>query len=93
MTMLSRNIPGAKASLAFTRSEITVLFQLAKKRGGEIARTLSLADCISQVARLGGYLARANDPPPGNMVIWRGLTRLSDLVTGASLGISNESCG
>lgn len=93
MTMLNRNIPGAKASCAFTRSEIAVLFQLAKKRCGKITATLSLTDCMSQVARLGGYLARANDPPPGNMVIWRGLTRLSDFVTGASLGISNGICG
>jgi hypothetical protein len=37
------------------------------------------------IAKLGGYLARAKDPPPGNMVIWRGLTRLMDIWLGSEL--------
>ena len=45
----------------------------------------------SNLARLGGYLARASDPPPGNMVIWRGLSRLADIQLGAA--IAAESCG
>jgi hypothetical protein len=38
------------------------------------------------VARLGGYLSRAHDPPPGNMVIWRGFIRLMDMTLGFCLG-------
>jgi len=34
---------------------------------------------ISLLAQLGGYLARASVPPPGNQIFWRGLTRLHDL--------------
>lgn len=30
-------------------------------------------------ARLGGYIARASDPPPGNTVMWRRLSRLTIL--------------
>jgi len=26
-----------------------------------------------------GYLARANDAPPGNTVMWRGVSRLTDI--------------
>ena len=37
------------------------------------------------IAKLGGYLARAKDPPPGNMVVWRGLTRLMDIHLGFEL--------
>jgi hypothetical protein len=33
----------------------------------------------NRLARLGGYLDRSSDPPPGNMVMWRGLTRLNDI--------------
>ena len=44
-----------------------------------------------QIAKLGGYLARAKDPPPGNLVLWRGLTRLTDILLGFEL--SNRSCG
>lgn len=40
-----------------------------------------------QLAKLGGYLARKGDPPPGNTVIWRGLTRLTDIVLGMQLAI------
>jgi hypothetical protein len=36
-------------------------------------------------ARLGGYLARAKDPPPGNIMTWRGLTRLMDIHLGFEL--------
>ena len=37
------------------------------------------------MARLGGYLARASDSPPGNTVMWRGLSRLTDITLGAML--------
>lgn len=37
------------------------------------------------LARLGGYLARAADPPPGNMVVWQGLTRLTDIKLGTEI--------
>jgi hypothetical protein len=37
---------------------------------------------LTQLAKLGGYLARTRDPPPGNMVIWRGLQRFNDIALG-----------
>jgi hypothetical protein len=39
---------------------------------------------------LGGYLARSSDSPPGNMVIWRGLSRLAAAVLSAE---AIENCG
>lgn len=38
--------------------------------------------------RWGGvYILRAlPDPPPGNMVMWRGLSRLTDIELGAIIG-------
>jgi len=32
--------------------------------------------------QLDGYLARASDPPPGNKILWGGLTRLHDIHLG-----------
>lgn len=32
---------------------------------------------VRAVARLGGYLDRAFDAPPGTTVIWRGFSRLA----------------
>ena len=45
----------------------------------------------TQLAKLGGYLARKGDPPPGNIVMWRGLTRLTDIVLGMQLAA--KTCG
>jgi len=47
---------------------------------------------LLQIAMLGGYLARKRDPPPGNMVVWRGLTRLHDITLGIAIG-SQQRCG
>ena len=44
---------------------------------------------IIKIARLGGYLDRAKDPPPGNIVMWRGLSRLTDIALGATLKIDD----
>ena len=42
----------------------------------------TVAHYLVEIAELGGYLARAKDPPPGNLVIWRGLVRLADILSG-----------
>jgi hypothetical protein len=48
--------------------------------------TEALSRYLIKLAQLGGYLARSSDPPPGNMVIWRGLSRLVDIELGAMIG-------
>ncbi|CDM60188.1 hypothetical protein LPU83_pLPU83b_0193 (plasmid) [Rhizobium favelukesii] len=45
-------------------------------------RAGSLNFYLTKLARLGGYLARTSDPPPGNTVVWRGLSRLTDIRLG-----------
>jgi hypothetical protein len=45
----------------------------------------TLSSYITKLARLGGYLARAADPPPGNTVMRRGLARLTDIEIGFEL--------
>jgi hypothetical protein len=83
LTMLNRTAPQASPRLILTPLEIRLLDQLVKTKTPSPAPTL--AHDLTKVARLGGYLARAKDPPPGNMVIWRGLSRLTDIELGASL--------
>ena len=46
----------------------------------------SLGRYITKLAKLGGYLGRKSDPPPGNLVVWRGLSRLNDIQLGFRLG-------
>ena len=44
---------------------------------------------LIKIAGLGGYLARAKDPLPSNIVMWRGISRLNDIALGATLQITN----
>ena len=86
MTMLNRSAPDASPDLALTEVEIGLLDHLTRDRGQKPLRRKTLSYYLTKIARLGGYLARANDPPPGNMVMWRGLSRLTDIELGAITG-------
>lgn len=83
LTMLNRSTHRASAMLVFTSLEVELLNRLAPQRSKQPA---SLHSYLTQLARLGGYLARAGDAPPGNTVIWRGLSRLTDIEIGFLLG-------
>jgi len=50
--------------------------------GGEAEPPQKLAQAMKLLAKLGGDLARTLDPPPGTMVVWRGLIRLTDIGLG-----------
>ncbi|WP_114158494.1 IS4 family transposase [Paraburkholderia graminis] len=45
---------------------------------------------LIKVARPGGYLARASDPPPGNTVMWRGMQRLTDIQPGYEVALNRS---
>jgi Transposase DNA-binding len=90
LTMLNRSTKKASATVAFTPLEIDLLNRLAPERKqSPAARSPTLQGCLTQLARLGGYLNRASDPPPGNTVIWRGMSRLTDIEIGFLMGAGN----
>lgn len=92
LTMLQRATRHAVPKLAFTPLEVELLARTAGKRGGtDPARALSLNECLAQLARLGGYLNRSSDGPPGITVMWRGMARLTDIAIGYEL--ASGSCG
>lgn len=84
MTMLNRALPAAPPTFALGDIEIRLLDRLVKDAALPRARTLG--HYLTKIARLGGYLARANDPPLGNTVMWRGLSRLIDIHLGVMIG-------
>jgi hypothetical protein len=87
MTMLNRAAPDASPRLVLTDVEITLIDRLAASRKNEPPdRTHS--DYLTQITRLRGYLARAHDPPPGNIVIWRGWSRLIEIKIGANVSLT-----
>ena len=48
-----------------------------------------LSSYVRKIARLGGWLARAGDPLPGDTVLWRGMVRLADIVLGSTLALGD----
>jgi Transposase DNA-binding/Transposase DDE domain len=84
LTMLNRSSPEASPTVALTSTEIRLLDQLIKDKIQPLP-SKSLSTYLIKLARLGGYLARASDPPPGNTVIWRGLSRLINIELGFML--------
>jgi hypothetical protein len=85
LTLLSRTDPHADPGKALTELEQYLLDELVpNKPSAEPSH--SLRHYIVKLARLGGYLARTHDPPPGNTVMWRGLSRLTDIELGSMIG-------
>ena len=70
LTMLNRTCPDAEPEKALTLAEIDLLDCLVKDSKRSRAQ-LPLSRYLEKIAQLGGYLARANDSPPGNTVMWR----------------------
>ena len=86
MTLLGRETPELPAEVLFADLELTVLEAFATTRQDLPAPT-SLAKAIFVVAKLGGYLGRQRDPPPGHQLMWQGHTTLRDMCRGAALSI------
>jgi hypothetical protein len=84
LTMLSRTNPKTPADAVFTDIEIAILHALVGDTQQPSPHNVTYY--VLGVAKLGGYLNRKNDGPPGNTVLWRGLSRLTDIHLGVELG-------
>jgi len=93
LTMLNRAAPKAPAQVALTATELAVLDEIAKRKGRAKPPRPTVAGSLLAIARLGGYLARASDGPPGNKVLWRGLSKLADITYGTSLRLPQQVVG
>jgi len=87
LSMINRVAPKSSAYLVFTKTEIQIMNQLVPST---VPSRNTISEYLVRLAKLGGYLDRTSDPPPGNMVIWRGLARLTDIHLGFSLA---KTCG
>lgn len=91
MTMLNRALPDENPEYVLAPAEIKLLDDLAVRGGRKLARPPTLSAYLGEIARLGGHLARSQDPPPGNIIMWRGWSRLMDIQLGAA--IASGRCG
>jgi hypothetical protein len=85
LTMVRRTQPQDAVTTALTADEQAALNKAVPPKDPAARHHGRLDDYITAIARLGGYLARHHDPPPGNMVLWRGLRRLEDIVIGIKI--------
>jgi hypothetical protein len=67
LTMINRELPVVSPQIVFSDIELKILNQL-KPDNKKTSKNLS--EYILKIAKLGGYLARSTDPPPGHTVIW-----------------------
>ena len=86
MTMMNRAAPTASPRVVLTRQETALIDRLVPDHPKQPRSARKLTHYLTKIARLGGYLARSKDPPPGNMVMWRGLSRLTDIEIGVQIG-------
>jgi len=86
--MVNRTHPKTAADKVFTDAELMILNHLSDNPARPACK--NVAHYLRAVAKLGGYLGRKNDGPPGNTVRWRGLSRLTDI----HLGFTRlQNCG
>jgi hypothetical protein len=69
-----------------TQSEIDLLDKLVVDKSERRSAIKTISCYLIKIARRGGYLARANDGPPGNKVICRGLSRLISIECAVATG-------
>lgn len=94
MTLLGREAPDLPCAVFFEKWEVKVLDALQKRQAnGQDPRPLRIGDAISLVAKLGGYLARSSDPPPGTGCVWKGMIRLCAMADGYRLAAETMARG
>ena len=88
LTLMGRHTPELAAEKMFSRSELAMLMDFAGELQLELASqqqgtgppdlaAVSLGEALLLVARLGGYLNRKHDAPPGHQVVWEGYMRMA----------------
>jgi hypothetical protein len=85
LTYAARRDGDAPCTVALDELEWQTLYQLYRPNEPFPDRPPCLRDTVRWLARLGGFLARTGDGEPGVKVLWRGITRLQDIIIGRQL--------
>ena len=86
-TLIARTDPETPCSAFLADHEWKVLFIKANRSKAIPKRPPCIGEVVIWVAKLGGYLARKNDGPPGTVTLWRGWKRLADLSEGWNVAV------
>ena len=80
VTWLARTEPNRPCTIYFEDMQWKALYCFRNKTTTPPTKTPPLRDVVRWIAKLGGYLGRNSDPPPGTQVLWKGLQRFDDIV-------------
>jgi len=83
MTLLGRETPELAAEVLFSDIELRTLRAYAKKK--RLRPPLLLGEAVGLIAKIGGYLGRNHDPPPGHQLLWQGYAEFQFMCLGFTL--------
>ncbi len=75
LLFLGRTVPDLPCSLFFGLEEWQSVYAIVKKKAPP-DEPPSLGEMVYMVAKLGGYIGRKGDGPPGPKVMWRGVQKM-----------------
>ena len=82
ITIIARTDPSLPCTHFLSEQEWTVLAAKSSKNGTPPTTSPTISEALIWIAKLGGYLDRKSDGPPGTLALWRGWKRLTDLTEG-----------
>ena len=86
LSRVSRSAPKAKSKLCFTLKEQKVLVKLENRKGlKSVIQEGTAEEYVKAFAKLGGYMARRSDPPPGPKVLWRAIMYFQAIMQGTEI--------
>ncbi|HAP0344071.1 TPA: IS4 family transposase [Escherichia coli] len=90
LSSLYKMVPEEPCDLIFEKKEYEYLWILVENTPPP-ENIPNIRTAVLMLARLGGYLARKNDSPPGPKTIWSGLTQL--MLSINAIEIAQKTCG
>jgi len=79
LTSLGKETPDVPCTVYFTDSEWKALTTFVNETKVPPGCPPSLNESVRLLGKLGGHLGRASDGHPGSEVLWRGMSRLTDI--------------
>ncbi len=79
LSQIARRTPDGPVTTILEEAEWRALHAYIHKTRESPARPPTIHQAVRWIARLGGFLGRKCDGDPGPTVLWRGMTRLTDI--------------
>jgi hypothetical protein len=93
LSKAAREQPGQAVSAWLGRDQWQALYCYTHKTNDLPPDAPSLKNAVDWIARLGGFLNRKRDGPPGAQVLWRGMRRLEDITEAYRIFRNQGICG